>query len=103
MRATIGITAGDPGGIGLEIVLKSISSVLTSARWVLFTDREILERNAERFRPGVDSRWIHSLNDITDEHILFLFDLRGDTSSIEWGKLSPLAGARAVAYLQAAS
>ena len=31
MRATIGITAGDPAGIGLEVVLKSISSVLKSA------------------------------------------------------------------------
>src|SRR5215471_8799675 len=103
MRATVGITAGDPAGIGLEVVLKSISSVLTSARWVLFTDREIFERNAERFPSGVESRWIDSLNDITDDPCLFLRDLHGDTSCIEWGKLSPAAGARALAYLEAAS
>ena len=103
MRATIGITAGDPAGIGLEVVLKSISSVLSSARWVLFTDREIFERNAGRFPPGVESRWIDSLNDITDDAFLFLRDLSGDTSSIEWGKLSPAAGARALAYLRTGS
>jgi 4-hydroxythreonine-4-phosphate dehydrogenase len=103
MRATIGITAGDPAGIGLEVVLKSISSLLTSARWALFTDREIFERNAQRFSPGVDCRWIESLNAITDEPILFLRDLRGDTFGIEWGKLSASAGARAITYLETAS
>jgi 4-hydroxythreonine-4-phosphate dehydrogenase len=103
MRATIGITAGDPAGIGLEVVLKSISSLVTSARWALFTDREIFERNAQRFSPGVDCRWIESLKAITDDPILFLRDLRGDTSRIEWGKLSASAGARALAYLEAAS
>jgi 4-hydroxythreonine-4-phosphate dehydrogenase len=103
MRATIGITAGDPAGIGLEVVLRSISSLVTSARWALFTDREIFERNAQRFSSGVDYRWIDSLNAITDDPILFLRDLRGDTSHIEWGKLNASAGARALAYLEAAS
>jgi 4-hydroxythreonine-4-phosphate dehydrogenase len=103
MRATIGVTAGDPAGIGLEVVLKSISSLVTSARWALFTDREIFERNAQRFSPGVECRWIESLNAITDDPILFLRDMRGDTSGIEWGKLSAAAGARALAYLEAAS
>jgi 4-hydroxythreonine-4-phosphate dehydrogenase len=103
MRATIGVTAGDPAGIGLEVVLKSISALVTSARWAIFTDREIFERNAQRFSPGVECRWIESLNAITDDPILFLRDMRGDTSGIEWGKLSALAGARALAYLEAAS
>ena len=58
MRATIGITAGDPAGIGLEVVLKSISSVLISARWLLFTDREIFERNVARFDPEAVHRLV---------------------------------------------
>jgi 4-hydroxythreonine-4-phosphate dehydrogenase len=103
MRATIGITAGDPAGIGLEVVLKSISSLVTSARWALFTDREIFERNAQRFSAGLEYRWIESLNAITDDPILFLRDLHGDTSGIEWGQLSASAGSRALAYLEAAS
>ena len=103
MRVTIGITAGDPAGIGLEVVIKSISSVLTLARWVLFTDRSIFERNTARYRPSVNHRWIENISDTTDEPVLFVCDLRADTSTIEWGKLSVDAGRRALAYLDAAS
>src|SRR5437667_6196942 len=103
MRSTIGITAGDPAGIGLEVVLKSISSVLKSARWFVFTDRLIFDQNVRRFNPGVKFRWIESTSDVTDEPILFLRDLHGDASTIEWGRLSADAGRRAVAYLEAAS
>ena len=103
MRATIGITAGDPAGIGLEVVLKSISSVLTSARWVLFTDRAIFERNLAIFKPAIASRWIDQLSEITDEPLLFLRDLGGDGRGIQPGTLSAEAGRRAIAYLEAAS
>jgi 4-hydroxythreonine-4-phosphate dehydrogenase len=103
MRPTIGITAGDPAGIGLEVVLKSISPVLTSARWVLFTDRVIFERNAALCTSGIESRWIETASAVTDEPLLFLRDLRGDGSAIEFGKLSAEAGHRALAYLETAS
>src|SRR6185295_14996691 len=103
MRFTIGITAGDPAGIGLEVVLKSISSVVSSGRWVLFTDREIFERNTALFDPGVPCQWIQNTSEIIDDPVLFLRDLGGDTSNIEWGKLSRDAGSRALSYLEAAS
>jgi 4-hydroxythreonine-4-phosphate dehydrogenase len=103
MRATIGITAGDPAGIGLEVVLKSISSGLNSARWVLFTDRAIFNRNTSRFNPAVDFRWIEHTSDISDDPVLFLRDLGAETSNIEWGKPSVDSGRLALAYLDAAS
>jgi 4-hydroxythreonine-4-phosphate dehydrogenase len=103
MRATIGITAGDPAGIGLEVVLKSIPPVLQSARWILFTDREIFERNVARLRSPIKVRWVDNLTELTDDPVLFLHDLRADTSGIQWGKLQPDAGRRALAYLEAAS
>ena len=102
MRATIGITTGDPAGIGLEVVLKSISAVLTSARWVLFTDRSIFERNARLFSPGVECTWIDKISDVTDKPSLFLRDLRCDTSGVEFGERTPQSGQRALAYLTAA-
>src|SRR5215475_6965263 len=103
MRATIGITSGDPAGIGLEVVLKCIVPILRSARWVVYTDREIFERNAARFGSPGPVRWIDRPSDVTDEPILFLRDLRGDTAPLQWGKLQPEAGRRALAYLDAAS
>src|SRR2546430_2261671 len=66
MQPTIGITAGDPAGIGLEVVLKSIAAVLDSARWILFTDRAIFKRNAELFSPGIEFKWIDSVSEVTD-------------------------------------
>src|SRR5262249_30321798 len=103
MRATIGITAGDPAGIGLEVVLKALPSVLPLARWILFTDREIFHRNVATFGPAFPHRCIQNTSEITDEHLLFWRALGGDTANINWGELSPNAGRRALAYLTEAS
>jgi len=103
MRPTIGITAGDPAGVGLEVILKAISTAPTSARWILFTDRSIFDRNAVLFPPGVECHWIDSIPSAGDEPALFLRDLGGDSSSIHFGELSHKAGERALAYLKAAS
>lgn len=103
MRPTIGITTGDPAGIGLEVVLKSVPSVLNSARWILFTDRAAFEHNVAFFHPGIQWRWIEKLSDTTDEPVLFLRDVGGDSSRIESGRVSAESGKRAIAYLEAAS
>jgi len=92
MLPTIGITAGDPAGIGLEVILKSIPSVQHAARWILFTDRSVFERNAARFGSGNTS--IDSIE---------LRDLGDDGSSLQWGRPSTKTGQRALAYLEAAS
>jgi len=102
MRPIIGITAGDPAGIGLEVVLKSISTAPTSVRWILFTDRSFFDRNAALFPPGVKCHWIDSISSAGDEPALFLRDLGGN-ASIHFGQLSHKAGQRALAYLKAAS
>src|SRR5262245_47894743 len=94
MRATIGVTAGDPAGIGLEVVLKSISSVLPLARWLLFTDRTIFERDVARFSLGIEHSWIEHNSELTDDPVLFVRDMAGDTSGIEWGQRSTQAGDR---------
>src|SRR5688572_11322150 len=103
MRAKIGITAGDPAGIGLEVVLKSISSVSTLAQWVLFTDRAIFERNIVSVHPHVSLRWVEGTSELTDDPVLFLRDLGGNAAGIEWGVMNSTAGHRSLAYLEAAS
>jgi 4-hydroxy-L-threonine phosphate dehydrogenase PdxA len=42
---TIGISSGDPSGIGLEVIRKALPQVAGSARWVLFTDAINFERH----------------------------------------------------------
>ncbi len=50
----IGITLGDPGGIGPELILKAFASIesLPKARYVLFGSRYVLEREQEAL--GID-------------------------------------------------
>ncbi len=102
MQATIGITTGDPAGIGLEVIFKSISSLSSSARWILFTDRSVFERNVELFSPGIKYKWIDRISEATADPILFLRDMGEDTSSIQFGAPSAASGRRALTYLKTA-
>jgi 4-hydroxythreonine-4-phosphate dehydrogenase len=103
MQATLGITTGDPAGIGLEIIFKSISPFLPYARFVLFTDRHTFERNAAVFHPPQNVLWIDDLHQLTDESTLFLKHVQTDSSTIRWGEASDASGRCAMAYLSAAS
>jgi 4-hydroxythreonine-4-phosphate dehydrogenase len=86
MRATIGITSGDPAGIGLEVILKALPQLSASARWILFTTRQTIERNSP-FSLGNDLQ----IEIVGEGH-----------SGIEWGKRTAQAGAEALACLEAA-
>jgi 4-hydroxythreonine-4-phosphate dehydrogenase len=96
----IGMSAGDPAGIGLEVVLKAVPRFLESVRLVLYTDSVHFERSQTT---DVPFRWINSPVEISDEPVLFLIDVPGSDALIPWGETSLRAGARASAYLEAAS
>ncbi len=99
MRATIGITSGDPAGIGLEVTLKALADVVDSARWILFTTRHTGEKNS----PSVPHRWIDSLDDATDDGMLNIYAIGDGDPRIEWGRVDEHAGAEALACLGAAA
>src|SRR5436309_15143936 len=101
MLPTIGITAGDPAGIGLEVVLKSISTTLPLARWVLFADRFVFERNRMSFTAGMKHKWIGSSTELTDVPMLFVREV-GGASDTGFGNCSRGSGERALAYLKTA-
>src|SRR5262245_61992177 len=103
MRTTIGITAGDPAGIGLEVILKAIPSVLDSARWVLFTDENTFQHHYSQFDCKVPYRWITGPNEVSDDRLLFLRSVPVENGTIPWGAECREAGARAILYLEAAS
>jgi 4-hydroxythreonine-4-phosphate dehydrogenase len=99
-RLTIGISAGDPAGIGLEVTLKAVPEFIGSTRVILFTDSVHFERSSPK---NVPFRWISSIDDVSDDPVLFLMDVPGAAGLIPWGESSPRAGSRASAYLSAAS
>jgi len=96
----IGISAGDPAGIGLEVVLKAVPEFLDSTRLLLFTDSIHFDRSNTDNTP---SRWIANASEVTDEAVLFLLDVPEASELIPWGEASLRAGSRASAYLRAAS
>ena len=104
MRTTIGISAGDPAGIGLEVTLKALPSVLDQARWILFTDRPSFDRHYVRFGKALPCQWISSPNEVpqTNDRTVFVIEVPGATCPIPWGDVQSAAGERALAYLRAA-
>ncbi len=98
-RPSIGVTAGDPAGIGLEVVFGALRRVFPRAAWTLYVTRPDFLANFERFGHGID--W-------TDDRpaapgVLRVVFLPEAEATIEWGAGSPESGRRAVAALEAAA
>jgi 4-hydroxythreonine-4-phosphate dehydrogenase len=102
MQPKIGISSGDPSGIGLEVILKAIPSVAENARWILYTDALAFDRHYVRFAKGFPCRWIGEPGEATDLGVLYLIEVPGATCPIPWGDVQQAAGERAIAYLKAA-
>jgi len=102
MQRIIGISSGDPSGIGLEVILKALPAVAGSARWILYTDAPAFDRHYLRFGNGRPCRWISQPEEAADDSVLHLIDVPGATCPIPWGDVQSAAGDRAIAYLRAA-
>lgn len=105
-RPLVGVTLGDPAGIGPEITVKALAEadVYAVSRPVVIGDRGVLERAARavqlapriniverpaegRFEPGT----------------IDLIDLRNvDLATLEWGKVQAQAGRAAFDYVRTA-
>jgi len=103
MRPIIGISSGDPSGIGLEVTLKALPIVAREARWIVYTDSPAFDRHYVRFGGGFPYRWIRTPQDATDTAVLHLIEVPGAACPIPWGDIQKAAGERAIAYLRAAS
>lgn len=103
MQPTIGITSGDPSGIGLEVILKALPATLGSARWVLFTDAAAFDRHYVRFGSGIPYRWIAGPQEADGTATLHLVEVPGAQCPIPWGDVQVAAGERAIAYLTSAA
>jgi 4-hydroxythreonine-4-phosphate dehydrogenase len=101
MRISIGISAGDPAGIGLEVTLKALPSVLNSVRWILFTTPHSFEKN-RHLAPSLPHRWVDSPSAINNDPVLFLHPISDRNIEIPWGTVHPDAGAEAIDSLRIA-
>ena len=96
MKPVIGITMGDPAGIGPEIIVKALANpaLYESCKPLVFADAQVMQ-NAVAIA-GIDLQ-INSVSGIKDANfgygIIDVVDLKNvDIKSLEYGKVSANAG-----------
>lgn len=96
MNGIIGITMGDPAGIGPEIILKSLAEPSLSGRnCVVIGSAEILRMVQEKgLAPSADIHVIERIEDaVFNPDIVNVIDIQlEDLSSFEFGKVQAQAG-----------
>ena len=114
MSIKIGITMGDPAGIGPEIILKAFASGLIprSVEAVVFGDRAWLQKTARSLKArgikvpdivAIPSSLFLSRQIIHVRHVLPVFDLKNiKLSHVRVGHVSAAAGRASGEYIQAA-
>ena len=107
-KPRIGITIGDPAGIGPEIALKAVADARTNAacRPVLVGSAAELRRQAQHF--GLADDWRVAGDGAALQAALatatgapLVYDTGDVSAAIEWGQLSAAAGRAAIAAIEA--
>jgi 4-hydroxythreonine-4-phosphate dehydrogenase len=99
---TIGVTAGDPGGIGPEVVVKTLArpAGLRDAAYVVFTDPLVIEAEQERLGVRLASReW---RPDLPAEPGVFLAAMPGPAGPVTPGRVSAANGEASFRWFEAA-
>ena len=101
---SVGITLGDPNGIGPEIIVKSLSrkSILNTIKPILYCPKDILLYYIEKFKIDLSLNVITSPEQAINK-ALNLIDIKGNNFKLRPGKISNEAGDIAFKSLKAAS
>jgi len=106
-RPIIGITMGDPAGIGPEVCVKSLADpeVFRVARCVVIGDSKVLSYAVKISKlPGIKINPIKSIEEAKfQRNIIDVLDLSNiDIHKLKIGTLSPMCGRASIEYLEAA-
>jgi 4-hydroxythreonine-4-phosphate dehydrogenase len=100
----IGLTSGDPAGIGLEVLMKALPRFIHEADWVLFGCAADFQTAVERYQPGLPwRRWRSGPGDVSSTGCLGFSSVGPGAEAIAPGEGSEESGARALASLDAAA
>ncbi len=95
-KATIGISMGDPAGVGPEIAVKALAShaVLESCNALIVGDAWIMQREIDKYAPGKTLNAVHDVKDCRFEsNTINVLDLSmPELKEIRMGEISPIAG-----------
>jgi 4-phospho-D-threonate 3-dehydrogenase / 4-phospho-D-erythronate 3-dehydrogenase len=103
-KPRVGITVGDPAGIGPEIVLKSAAdaSLRSVCRQVLIADAGELRRQAQLLGLACDYPVISENSPGEDDEDVVICDVGQVSNPVEMGRLSAAAGRAAIACIETA-
>jgi len=105
-KPVIGITMGDPAGIGPEITLKALlkPEIFEFCKPIVIGDLRILERTAKKLDLEVSICRIHSISEACCKAgAVDVIDLENiDLSSFEFGKASVQGGKASIEYIKRA-
>jgi 4-phospho-D-threonate 3-dehydrogenase / 4-phospho-D-erythronate 3-dehydrogenase len=103
-KPRVGITVGDPAGIGPEIVLKSAAdaSLRSVCRQVLIADAVELRRQAQILSLPCDYPVLNEGAIGTTDHDIVICDVGEAGKPMEFGRLSATAGRAAITCIEAA-
>jgi len=98
----IGLAAGDPGGVGPEVLVKTLSrpDLLPSAAYVIFADPHVLE--GEEGRLGLRTGVRPWTSGAAAEPGVFLVPVPGLTGPVEYGRISAANGEASFRAFEAA-
>jgi 4-phospho-D-threonate 3-dehydrogenase / 4-phospho-D-erythronate 3-dehydrogenase len=106
-RPLVGITLGDPAGVGPEIILKALqqADIYETSRPLVIADRMALERAGKAIGQPPKLNPVTSAADGTYTlGTIDLYDVSSpDLGALEWGKVQDFAGRAAFRYVETAT
>ncbi len=102
-RPVIGVTIGDPAGIGPEIVLKALlgSNIDSLADIVVIGDKTVLQCIIDLYHLNIEINCIAQPSEGEyKKHILNLIDLENIPDDFAFGKVDPFCGRAAYEYIK---
>ncbi len=101
----IAITMGDPAGIGGEVALKALASLIhkSKSRFILVGDYSFLVQQTKKFKVRLPLVWVNEAGLARElKGKVGVLDL-GGAKSVHWGKITVANGAAAVRYITEAT
>lgn len=98
----IGITMGDPAGIGCEVALKALRNEEFRKKSIVFGSSEIIQHFKELLNMDKEIKIIDDIKDFDQDYINIVNVLDISLNDFEFGKVSALCGDAAYRYVESA-
>lgn len=98
----IGITMGDPAGIGCEVTLKALRNEEFRKKSIIFGSSEIIQHFKELLNMDREIKIIDDIKDFDQDYINIVNVLDISLNDFEFGKVSALCGDAAYRYVESA-